>query len=94
MCRPGSGFGGGKGYEPMWQEPGQGGSMEPQDIPLNPPIVSYAPWHKMCPPLLPRKSVLTGELVILIIQSPLAVACSRTHYGTPVVREHAIWMPA
>ena len=41
MCHPGSGFGGGKGYEPMWQEPGQGGSMEPQDTPLyHPPIVS------------------------------------------------------
>ena len=41
MCHPGSGFGGGKGYEPMWQEPGQGGSMEPQDTPFyHPPIVS------------------------------------------------------
>ena len=29
------------GYEPMWQEPGQGGSTEPRDTPLyHPPIVS------------------------------------------------------
>jgi hypothetical protein len=82
-----------KGLWPEVAGPDQGGSTEPQDSLLHhPPIVSSAPWHKTCPPLLPRKSVVcwTWELGRLEF-----CHCRRlTHRGSPGVHEPAIWMPA